>query len=341
VTGFARASGIAVLLAVAAIALAGLLAGGVRVLPWLLDPAVPWRVAGPFARGLAAVAVESALLAGWPLGWSIACFGLVESGEARVLQTLGERPLSTVARLAPQGALLALLLAAVAVVYGRDAGAPGRVATELLARSRGACAVVTAPATYVIPFTNLTWLCAPGRQPRLVGSLSGLAPSSSVLSADRARIAGDFRALELDDARVLIDGPPPIALHVASLSIRGLPAWAQASSLPAPLRALVLALSGWIAASLGAYTVLRRAAETRAGVLLIGAVGPLSALGLMRLFERMSARPMAFAMVPVAGGACTLVLGAILSRRGGAARAVQAARLRSLALRIRRRAASS
>jgi len=334
VTGFARASGLAVLLGVLAIALAGLLAGGVRVLPWLLDPEVPWRVAGPFARGLAAVAVESALLAGWPLGWSVACFRLVESGEARALQTLGERPLVTVGRLAPQGAVLALLLAAVAVVYGRDADAPGRVATELLARSRGACLTVTAPATYVIPFTNLTWLCAPGRPPRLFGSLSGLAPSSSVLSAEGARIAGDFRALELDDARMLIEGKPPIALHVASLSIRGLPAWAQASSLPASLRALVLALSGWVAAALGAHAVLRGVVKTRAGALLIGAIGPLSALGLMRLLERMSAGPMAFAMVPVTGGACTFVLGLVLSRRG------DAARLAALALRIRRRAAS-
>src|SRR5215469_9509650 len=83
-----------------AIALAGFVAGAVRVLPWLLDPAVPWPTAAPFARGLAAVAIEAALLVGWPVGWALACFRYVESGEARVLLTLGERPSGTVLRLA-------------------------------------------------------------------------------------------------------------------------------------------------------------------------------------------------------------------------------------------------
>src|ERR1019366_3731159 len=102
----------AALLATAILALVGLLAGAVRVLPWLLDPAVPWRVAQPFARGLAAVSLEAALLVGWPIGWALACFRFVERGEARVLQTLGQPPFETVARLMPRGTPLALVLAA-------------------------------------------------------------------------------------------------------------------------------------------------------------------------------------------------------------------------------------
>ncbi len=328
--GLARTSATAVFAASGILALAGLVAGAVRVLPWLLDPAVPWRVAGPFARGLAAVALESALLVGWPLGWSIACFRLVESGQARVLQSLGERPEATVARLLPQGALLALALAVVALVYGRDAGAPGRVATELVTQSRTACTVVSAPTTYTIPFTNLTWLCAPGRAPRLVGSPAG-AMASSLFSAAGARIAGDFRTIDLDDARIRVPSNPPVAVHVASLSIRGMSAWAQASSLPAPLRALVLVLSAWIAGSLGAYAILRRAARTRAGVLLIGAGGPLSSLGLMRFLERTGSRPLSFALVPLAGGACAVALAVVLSPESP---------LRALALRTVKRAAS-
>ena len=101
----------AALVATAILALVGLLAGAVRVLPWLLDPAVPWRVAQPFARGLAAVSLEAALLVGWPIGWALACFRFVERGEARVLQTLGQPPHETVARLMPGGAPLALALA--------------------------------------------------------------------------------------------------------------------------------------------------------------------------------------------------------------------------------------
>src|SRR5580692_2034193 len=110
VSQLASAARNAALVATAILALVGLLAGAVRVLPWLLDPAVPWRVAQPFARGLAAIAIEAALLVGWPIGWALACFRFVERGEARVLQTLGQPPLETVARLLPRGAPLAMAL---------------------------------------------------------------------------------------------------------------------------------------------------------------------------------------------------------------------------------------
>jgi hypothetical protein len=46
-----------------------LLAGAVRILPWLLDPSVPMRVALPFIRGVVELAFEAAVIVGWPLGW--------------------------------------------------------------------------------------------------------------------------------------------------------------------------------------------------------------------------------------------------------------------------------
>jgi hypothetical protein len=292
-----RASRNAALAASLTLMLVGLVAGAVRVLPWLLDPAVPWRVAAPFARGLVAIALEAALLVGWPVGWALACFRLVESGEIRVLQTLGEAPPVTVARLVPQGAVLALALASVALVYGSDANAPGRVATELVASARTSCEAAHEPVTYAVPFTDMTWLCAPHREPRLVGAPPGM--SSLVLTARGGRIAGDFRAVELEDARVLIPGTTPIAAHAGTLSMHGMAPWAHASTLPAPLRALVLALAGWLAASVAAYVVLLKAARTRVGVLVVGAAGPLVALGLMRILEEAGSRPWAFALVPV------------------------------------------
>jgi hypothetical protein len=318
---FARAARDNAVVASSAIALVGIFAGAVRVLPWLLDPAVPWREAAPFARGLAAVALEAALLVGWPVGWALASLRLVESGEARVLQTLGEAPQTTVGRLAPQGLVLALVLGAVALVYGADASAPGRVATELLVSARASCGAAQAPKTYVVPFIDMTWLCVPGREPRLVGSPPGTM-ASAMLTASGARIAGDFRALELDDARVLLPGVPPIAMHVSSLTMHGMAPWAHASTLPAPLRSFILALAAWLSASLAAYTVLRRAARTRLGVLALAAAGPLAALGLMRLLERQGAHPVAFLLVPLAGGAWCLLAAALLSRlrlTGGAA----------------------
>ncbi len=310
------------LLASLAIALVGVVAGAVRLLPWLLDPTVPWRVAAPFARGLGSVAVEAALLVGWPVGWALACCRFVESGEARVLLTLGESPASTVRRLAPQGAVLAIALGAVALVYGSDASAPGRVATELVAQARAACAQVQAPTTYAIPFTDMTWLCAPDRDPRLVGTAPG-GLAGAVLTARDARIAGDFRAIDLDGAEVLLEPRQPgagagrgtiVNVRVEALSLHGMAPWASASSLPAWLRALLLAITAWSVASLAAYGVLRRATRSRLGAVAVGAVGPLAALGLIRLLERADARPSWFVLVPPAAALMCMVMTALLSR---------------------------
>jgi hypothetical protein len=290
-------------------------------MPWVLDPAVPSRVAAPFARGLLSVALEAAILLGWPIGWALASLRFVETGEARVLLALGEPPSRTALRLAPQGALFALLLAAVALAYGNDASAPGRVATELVARGRTSCARASAPATYAIPFTDMTWLCAPDRAPRLVGRAPG-AMHGAFLSAADARIAGDFRALELDDARLLLASDAPgsqVAVHVASLSIRGMAPWAHASTLPAALRALFLVLTAWSTALLAAYTVLGGARgralpfsaghlQTRLGAIVVGALGPCTGLALVRLLERADARPLAYAMVPLAACAAYVAL---------------------------------
>jgi hypothetical protein len=301
------------LVASAAIALVGVVAGAVRLLPWLLDPAVPWRVAAPFARGLGAVALEAALLVGWPVGWALACARFVESGEARVLLALGERPARTTGRLAAHGAALACALAAVSLVYGSDAIAPGKVATELVEQARVSCAKADSPTTYAIPFTSMTWLCAPGRTPRVVGEAPGAMHGAALTAAD-ARIAGDFRAIELDDARLLLSTQPPVAVHVASMSLRGMAPWARASTLPAWLRALLLAVTAGSAAALAAYLVLLRSVRARATALVIGAAGPLAALGLLRLLERSDARPALFALLPAAACAACAGLATLLSR---------------------------
>src|SRR5205814_2713100 len=121
-------------------------------LPWVLDPTIPWSELAPFARSLGAVAVEAAILVGWPVGWAIASQRLVERGEARVLASLGEAPAQTVMRLAPQAAVFVALLAATSALLGRDAAAPGRVVGDLLARGHDACARTPNPTTHGVPF---------------------------------------------------------------------------------------------------------------------------------------------------------------------------------------------
>jgi hypothetical protein len=305
-TGTLRAA----LVACGALALAALAAGAVRLLPWLFDPQVPWRVAFPFARGLATLAIEAAVVVGWPVGWALGTFRFVESGEARVLETLGERPLLTVARLVPQSALFLAVLAVVAVVGGKDASEPGRVATELIDKGRISCAAASEAKSYAVPFTELAWLCAPGRTPRLVGR-SPDAMSGATFTATEAKIAGDFRSLEMKDAHLVLG---PAKVRVKELALRGLSPWSRASTLPPVLRGLLFTLTGMICAAGAALAVLRGLAGSRTIALVLGAVGPVVALAVLRALERADARPYAFLAMPLAAAAVICVIAVLASR---------------------------
>src|SRR5262249_11901340 len=76
----------------AVVVVLAVLGGLVRVLPWLAAPDVPLRVAGPFARGLLAVGLETTLLVAPPIGWALGAAGLVERGEARAFFATGVGP---------------------------------------------------------------------------------------------------------------------------------------------------------------------------------------------------------------------------------------------------------
>ena len=135
-----------------------------------------------------------------------------------------------------------------------------------------------APTTYAVPFTEMTWLCAPGRPPAWSARLPG-AMHGAMLTASGARIAGDFRSIELDDARLLLATQPPLVVHVATMSLRGMAPWARASTLPAALRASLLAFTAASVASLAAWLVLSRGVRGPALALALGAVGPVASLG--------------------------------------------------------------
>ncbi|MDB5220970.1 MAG: hypothetical protein JWO86_8897 [Myxococcaceae bacterium] len=299
--------------------LAALVGAAVRLLPWVLDPTIPWATLAPFARSLLAVAVEAAVLTGWPVGWALAAARLVERGEARVLASLGERPSQTLFRLAPQAAIFVGLLAFTSVALGRDAAAPGRIVGALLAEGRAACgagertredAPAPPPATHAVPFVSATWLCAPSG-PRLVGRtpIGGL-----VFTATGANVSDDLRRIDLDDARLAVAGSTKdeaaltFRVHVGTLTLRGLAPFAHASALPPWLRALVVTASGLAAASAAVFALLelrRRRVGTVAAVA-IGAAGPLAALGALRGLElripEVASRAwlFAFLLVPIA-----------------------------------------
>jgi hypothetical protein len=308
---FERAAARSVPLVVALVLAAAFVAAAVRLLPWLLDARVPIHATLPFARGLMAIAVEVAILVGWPVGWALAAQSLVERGEALVLLTLGERPERTLARLWPHAAVLSALLACASLVGGRDAREPGRVVTELLEEGTRACAGATAPKTFSIPFLGTTWVCQPGTPPRLAGPAPG-ALSGLYFSARAARVADDLRRVELDDARLAIGhrADRVAIIHVGALAIHGMPPWAQASTLPSWLRAILLTLSGVLAAALAARAALLRpfAPRGRIHAIAVGAAGPLAALAALRLLERTEAGAVAYALVPLSSAVGALGL---------------------------------
>lgn len=271
---------------------AALVGAAVRLLPWVLDPTIPWSVLAPFARSLAAIAVEAAILTGWPVGWALAAARLVERGEAGVLASVGEAPTQTVSRLLPQAALFVAVLGITSAVLGRDAAAPGRIVRALIDEGRAACvqqSARSAPATHAVPFVAATWICTPGA-PRLVGR----APIGGVVfTASGARVSDDLRRIDLDDARLALgattksEGSLTFRVEVGTLTLRGLAPWAQASSVPPLLRAVVVTTSGLLGASAAVLALLklRRRRIGSVAAVAIGASGPLAALGTLRGLE--------------------------------------------------------
>jgi len=265
-----------------AVAAAAGLGGAVRLLPWLLDPAVTFRLALPFARGLAALACEAAIVVGWPIGWALAAASFVERGEARALATLGESPRGAVARLAPQAAAFACALGLVSFLGAREASEPGRVVTDLVERGRASCSEVEGDTTFSVPFAGVTWLCTPRVAPRLVGRGPG-GLSKAVFTAAAARATGDLREIDLDDARVALGAA---RVHVGSLRLRGLSPFTHASGVPPAARALSLMFAGALAAGGSVLVLLRGSVRGRLAAIVVAAAGSLAALGAMRAIDR-------------------------------------------------------
>jgi hypothetical protein len=312
------------LLASGLLAAAALVGATIRVLPWLLDPQLPLDVVRPFARSLAAISIEAALLTGWAIGFALASHRLAEREEARVLLLLGEAPRITVARLVPMCCALGLVLATASWMAGRDAREPGRVLTELIGRTEAACARAEAPTTYTVPFAEAVWLCAPGQAPRLVAHGPG-SMRSAVVTAGKVRFSSDLRRMDVDDAKLLLGSTH---VSVRTLVLRGLPPWGSASDLPTWLRALVMGAAGIGCALASAWGALilrqERPRAGRATAVVLGAAGPLAALGLLRALERgLPDAPSAdgqvaalapFALVPAAGVVSTLIVLGFLLR---------------------------
>jgi len=271
----------------------------------------------PFGRAVASVALEAAVLVGWPIGWALAAFVLVERGEARVLAMLGERPVRTTLRLVPMAFVFGALLAAAALAGGRDASEPGRVLGDLLHAGRASCAATNGPSAVDVPILGATWLCENSGEARLVGPPPHA--GSALYSARSVDVAPDARRIELDDVYLV---GKSASLHVKHALFR-LPPFVRASSLPAPWRAVFLAASG---AASGLFSVWllfamdqRAIALGRFHALLIGAAGPVSTLAVLHALERAEApMPLAlYAALPLLAAVATVSVALVVWRLPG------------------------
>jgi hypothetical protein len=293
-----RAASRATAVAGAAILAVATLAGLVRMLPWIAAPAVPGRVILPFARGLLAMGLETALLAAPPLGWAFAAAVLVERGEARAFFAAGLSPGAVVRATLLPAAFFAALAAVAALAWGTEAAAPGRLARDLVAQSKRACDGATSARAADVPLVGVTWLCNPGEPPRVVGSLPGRARGT--FTAFGLRVSDDLRAVEVEDMKMTFGDSVPVRVHAKVASIAGLSPWGRASNLRPAIRAALLSLTGAGLALLVALLVLRGGHSSRVVALAMGGAGPAAALMVFSMLERRQTFPIAYLAVPAA-----------------------------------------
>jgi hypothetical protein len=307
----ARAAGLA------AVAIMGVatLAGLVRVLPWIVAPNVPLRVALPFARALFAVGLETTLLCAPPIGWALAASTLVERGEARALFAIGLSPARVVRATAGFAAAFAALSALAALAWGTEASAPGRLARALVDQSKRSCAGEVAPRTAHVPFVGVTWLCFEDQAPRLTGALPG---GGGTFTAADLSISDDLRSLDFSDMRLLLGERGGVRVHVDAAHVTGLSPWGRASNLAPAARAVLLSATGACLALLASWFVLSRSIQSRLWSLLVGGAGPVAALLTMSRLEQGENAPARYALVPLGaliGLAVAILLERVIARR--------------------------
>jgi hypothetical protein len=254
----------------------------------------------PFARALAAVAIETAVVVGLPIGFGIAAAVVSDRGEARAMHALGASPLDVIR----SGWWVAVAVVALGVgsSLATDPGAtvPGRLANELLEQGRRSCTEARTPRIAVVPMTGLTWLCTPGGVPIAAGPVPR-ARGRLWWAARQVDLSNDLTGLTLERLELFAlprGKVPPVRVRVARAKFSGMAAWGRPTGLPAQLRALVVALAALaLAGSTGVALVMGRVRSKIVAV----CVGSLAAAGTLWLLHRVDIDRSAIWFVPVAG----------------------------------------
>lgn len=288
-------------ISVAVVAGLALMAGMVRLLPWFLEPGIPWPVVAPFARALGSVALETAIILGVPTGFALGTAAFVERGEARALQGLGQSPVQLVLGALPWAVAGAVLVLGALVALDVDATEPGQIARELVRRGRSSCLATEEARAVKIPMVNLTWLCWPAQAPRVSGPLPA-AGGGIWFSAAELTASQDLREFELQDLRLALRGKglfPETRVRVKNAHVTGLPAWGRPSGLRSfPRAALVVGVS-WLSGLFISLGLLRDGVANRIGALALGAVSGLISLALLHRQDSHSQSPLFPALLAV------------------------------------------
>jgi hypothetical protein len=271
---------------------ATVLLGLLRLLPWLFRPEVPWSVVAPFAGAIGAKATETTMLLGLPAGCGLAA--------ARVARTTR----AATARLLVFPTALTLSLMFIGASWRTDASQPGRVAIGLLEQTRKSCRGVAEPRGAAVPMVGVSWLCFPGREPRVVGMLPG-SGGKVWFSAAGLEAEPDLSGFALDDFRLSGDASPwftSASLRVNHARVSGLPPWGRPAKLPVTIRSAILALSAWL---IGAGVTMSHARLSLGGSLtaLAAAGGP--SLAVAAVLDRLDSSPAGaagYAWLPVVAG---------------------------------------
>lgn len=274
----------------------GLLAGAVRVLPLIADPALPWAVTAPFARSVAWLALEVAIFAGWAIGWSLAVANAVDRGEARVLSTLGRSPLQTATALWPQAIAMAIALGASSFFAARDAREPGRVLSAIIGSGRETCLRVDSPQSLPVPFLDASWLCVPREAPRLF--MKPPRPQGATLTATSIDVSADVRDVSLGDVNMAFGAGH---LRAGEVRLRRLPPLVASASLLPWARSGAVVSSALLVAFGVTWLILGLHVRRRIVAVGLAGLAVAASFGVLRALDRAGVSSAFLPAVPAAG----------------------------------------
>ncbi len=281
--------------ALAAALSVGLVAAGVRVLPWIASPSVPAPVILVFVRVLALATAEVCLLLAVPIGLALETWRLTADHSVRTLLSIGVRPWTLAAHSAAVAAALALVSAGVSSSWGTELQAPGTLSNRLLQAGRDVCAS-RQPAS--VPMVGVTWLCVAGRA-RLLG-VTGHPPSQVAWSASNASFASDLSSASVWELRAALRSGKA-QLRVERANVTGFAPWLAPGAGNRVSRPLVFAIVLLLSSVVASWCLVRWPARSRLVAFVVGTAGP---VGFLLLAQRL----LASSLLSCIGGAIAVAV---------------------------------